>query len=205
MLREETDRVGAVLVVDEIKTVGRLAVGGATERYGLRPDLVVMGKAIANGFPLAAVGGAARVMDAARRTWISSTLATEFVALAAAAATLDVMVRDAVPAHLERVGGVLLAGLHELQRRFPAQVTGVGGLAPMCFLQFASEAVSSAVATHCAAHGLLFKRSAYDFVSLAHDEAVVRETLTTLRAVLAESVTADAVPGTGSAYLAPGR
>ena len=59
VLREETERVGALLVVDEIKTVCRLAVGGACERYGIRPDLVVMGKAIANGFPLAAVGGRA--------------------------------------------------------------------------------------------------------------------------------------------------
>ena len=50
----------------------------ACERYGIRPDLVVIGKAIANGFPLAAVGGRADVMDAVSGTWISSTLATEF-------------------------------------------------------------------------------------------------------------------------------
>ena len=54
--------MGAVLIADEIKTIGRLAVGGGCERFGVRPDLVVMGKAIANGFPLAAVGGRADVM-----------------------------------------------------------------------------------------------------------------------------------------------
>jgi glutamate-1-semialdehyde 2,1-aminomutase len=79
VLREETLRAGALLVADEIKTVCRLAVGGACERYGIRPDLVVIGKAIANGLPLAAVGGRSDVMDAVDRTWISSTLATEFV------------------------------------------------------------------------------------------------------------------------------
>ncbi len=63
VVREETDRVGALLMVDEIKTVCRLAVGGGCERYGIRPDLVVVGKAIANGFPLAAVGGRAEVME----------------------------------------------------------------------------------------------------------------------------------------------
>jgi glutamate-1-semialdehyde 2,1-aminomutase len=161
-----------------------------------------MGKAIANGFPLAAVGGAARVMDAARRTWISSTLATEFVALAAAATTLDVLVRDRVPAHLERVGGVLLAGLRGLAARYPDLVAGVGGVAPMCFLRFASERVSSAVAAGCAARGLLFKRSAYDFVSLAHDERVVASTLATLDAVLGALVTGDVVPPSGTPYLA---
>src|SRR2546430_17701743 len=58
-LRAETMRVGAVLVFDEIKTAFRVAIGGAAERYGVRPDLAVLGKAIANGFPLALVGGRA--------------------------------------------------------------------------------------------------------------------------------------------------
>ena len=57
---------GAVLIADEIKTIGRLALGGACERFGVRPDLVVMGKAIANGFPLAAVGGRADLMAGVR-------------------------------------------------------------------------------------------------------------------------------------------
>jgi len=86
MLRVETTRAGAILIFDEIKTAFRLAIGGATERYTLKPapDLVVLGKALANGFPLAVVGGRADLMNAANRTWISSTLATEGVALAAA-------------------------------------------------------------------------------------------------------------------------
>src|SRR6185436_1063855 len=95
-LRTETQKTGAVLIFDEIKTGFRLAIGGAAERYGVRPDLAVYGKALANGFPLAAVGGRADLMAAATRTWISSTLATESVALAAARATLEVFERAAV-------------------------------------------------------------------------------------------------------------
>jgi glutamate-1-semialdehyde 2,1-aminomutase len=83
-LREETERAGALLIFDEIKTGFRLAIGGAAERYQIKPDLVVLGKALANGFPLAAVGGKREVMEQVRRTWISSTLATEMVSLAAA-------------------------------------------------------------------------------------------------------------------------
>ena len=49
-LRAETQKVGAVLIFDEIKTAFRLAIGGAGERYGVRPDLAVLGKALANGF-----------------------------------------------------------------------------------------------------------------------------------------------------------
>lgn len=190
VLREETERVGALLVVDEIKTVCRLAVGGACERYGIRPDLVVMGKAIANGFPLAVVGGRRQVMAGVSRTWISSTLATEFVSLAAARATLGEMVARQVPQHLGRVGGRLLAGLISLHEEHPQLVTGVGGVPEMCFLQYADEDVSQAVTGECARSRVLFKRSAYNFVSLAHDQTVIDGTLE----VLGEALSAVAKP-----------
>lgn len=189
VLREETDRAGAVLVLDEIKTVCRLGIGGGAERYGIRPDLVVMGKALANGFPLAAVGGRADLMAAVSRTWISSTLATESVALAAARATLHVMVERRVPAHLSAVGSRLIAGLRELHARHPGVVSGVGGIAEMCFLHYPTEEASRAVAAGAAARGLLFKRSAYNFVSLAHDPATVDRTLATLDEALAATPT----------------
>lgn len=177
LLREETSRTGALLIVDEIKTVCRLAVGGATERYRLAPDLVVMGKALANGFPLAAVGGRRAIMAGVTRTWISSTLATEFVSLAAARATLGIIASRAVPEHLHRVGARLLKGLGKLHQGHPDLITGVGGVPEMCFLHYGDEAVSRAVTAACAHSGLLFKRSAYNFVSLAHDEATVERTL----------------------------
>jgi glutamate-1-semialdehyde 2,1-aminomutase len=180
VLREETSRAGALLIVDEIKTACRLAVGGACERYGIRPDLVVMGKAIANGFPLAVVGGRTAVMAGVSRTWISSTLATEFVSLAAAKATLEAMVSARVPAHLQRVGSRLLAGLGALVEAHGDILTGVGGIAQMCFLQYADDAVSHSVTAACAQHGLLFKRSAYNFVSLAHTEALIDQSLQAL-------------------------
>jgi glutamate-1-semialdehyde 2,1-aminomutase len=184
-LRTETARVGALLVVDEVKTACRVAVGGGTERYGLQPDLVVLGKAIANGFPLAAVGGRRDVMAGVSHTWISSTLSTEYVSLAAARATLGVVERERVPVHLGQVGGHLLAGLRALRTRYPAVVTGAAGVAEMCFLQFASEHQAQAVARGCARRGVLFKRSAYNFVSLAHDVATVDHTLGVLDEVLA--------------------
>ena len=169
---------------DEIKTAFRLALGGAAERYGIHPDLAVLGKAIANGFPLAVVGGRADLMAGVARTWISSTLATESVALAAAKTTLDVFVRDDVCGHLHRMGTRLLHGLHRLHRKHADLVTGVGGIAEMCFLHFASEAISRDVARGCAARGLLFKRTAYNFVSMAHDEETIDRTLDLVEEVL---------------------
>ena len=183
-LRAETERAGAILIFDEIKTAFRLAIGGAAERYGVKPDLAVLGKALANGFPLAVVGGRADLMAAATRTWISSTLATEGVALAAARATLDVFVREDVCARLHQAGIRLLHGLHEIQRRHPATVTAVAGIAEMSFLHYASEGLSRAVAVGAARRGLLFKRTAYNFVSLAHDDATIDRSLAILDEVL---------------------
>jgi glutamate-1-semialdehyde aminotransferase len=190
VLRQETSRSGALLIVDEIKTVCRLAIGGASERYGIRADLTVLGKALANGFPLAAVGGAREVMGAATRTWISSTLATEFVSLAAARATLQVMVSRNVPSYLHRIGKRLMDGLQQLHQSHPDLVTGVGGISEMCFLHYADDAVSRAVTAACAHSGLLFKRSAYNFVSLAHDGPAIDRSL----AVLGEALSTVAKP-----------
>src|SRR5436309_13255570 len=187
VLQTETTRGGAVRVFDEIKTAFRLAVGGAAERYGVRPELVVLGKALANGFPLAAVGGRADLMAAASRTWISSTLATEGVALAAARATLDVFVRDDVCGHLHRVGTRLSQGPAAVQRAHGGIVTGVAGIAEMCFLHCATEDLSRAVAVQAAGRGLLFKRTAYNFVSLAHDESTVDRALAMLHEALRAS------------------
>jgi glutamate-1-semialdehyde 2,1-aminomutase len=186
VLREETERTGAVLIADEIKTVGRLALGGACERFAVRPDLVVMGKAIANGFPLAAVGGRADLMAGVARTWISSTLATEFVSLAAARATLAVLHARRVPEQLGRIGAWLMDGFRGLARRHPRHVRGVAGLPEMCCLLWHDEAVGATVAVEGARRGVLFKRSAYNFVSMAHGEREIERAVGVLDEVLAQ-------------------
>src|SRR2546429_9121608 len=118
------------------------------------------------------------------RTWISSTLATESVALAAAQATLQVFAHEDVCGHLHRMGTRLLHGLHRLHHKHGDVLTGVGGIAEMCFLHFANEDISRNVARGCAARGLLFKRTAYNFVSMAHEEVTVDRTLDILEDVL---------------------
>jgi glutamate-1-semialdehyde 2,1-aminomutase len=170
-LKEETARAGVVLVFDEIKTGCRLAVGGAAERFGIHPDLVVLGKAIANGFPLAVVGGHREIMRRAEQTWISSTLATEMVSLAAARATLEVMRREKIPDQLEQKGNQLMAALTTLQQQYPHLLTAAKGVAQMCYLTYRDEATGIACVRGCARRGVLFKRNAYNFVSAAHTSA----------------------------------
>ena len=185
-VREACNEVGALLVFDEIKTAFRVAPGGAAQRWGVAPDLTVLGKAIANGFPLAVVGGRADLMHRVSHTWISSTMATEWVSLAAARATLRVMREQQVSTHLHLVGGMLLAGLQLLADLHPALIERASGIEEMCYLRYHDEGVSHRVALACAERGLLFKRNAYNFVSLAHTAAEVSSALAVLAEVLQE-------------------
>jgi glutamate-1-semialdehyde 2,1-aminomutase len=185
-IRRETARSGALLIYDEIKTAFRVALGGAAARWGGEPDLIVLGKALANGYPLAAVGGSAALMRRVNETWISSTMATEFVAFAAALATLEVIRAKDLPEILARLGRRLFGGLEQLAAQFPQHVSAAAGIPELCYLRFTNEAISQQVAQGCARRGLLFKRTAYNFVSLAHDEAAIDRALETLHTVFGE-------------------
>jgi glutamate-1-semialdehyde 2,1-aminomutase len=184
--RDLANRSGAVLVLDEIKTALRLAAGGVAERYGVVPHLTVIGKALGNGYPIAATCGSRDVMHAATRTWISSTLATEFVSLAAALAVLDVFGDGKAAQHLSVVGSQFMEGLDQLARDHPAVAQRVRGIPQMCYLQFASSELAHAVTAGAARRGVLFKPSAYNFVSLAHTDHVIQVVLQQLDQVISE-------------------
>ena len=186
LLRTETERVGGVLIFDEIKTGFRVAIGGGAERWGVVPDLAVLGKGLANGFPLALVGGQAAIMAGVDRTWISSTLATEFVSLAAARATLDVTRREGFPEVAGRLGHQLMGGLEVLAGEYPDLVAAVPGIPEMCYLRYHSDEISGAVVRAAARRGVLFKRTAYNFVALAHQPADISHALAVLRESLEE-------------------
>lgn len=91
-LRALADKYGVLLVFDEVITGFRIARGGAVERYGVIPDLVVLAKAIAGGFPLAAIGGRASVVDETLRGAVhAGTYNGNPIVLAAAKATLEIL------------------------------------------------------------------------------------------------------------------
>ncbi len=113
--RRLTQGSGAVLIFDQILTGFRLGLRGAQEFFpGTEPDLSTYGKAIANGFPLAAVGGKREVMAMFDRVMITTTHAGETLSLAAALATLNVLEREPVFDHLNTIGKMLMAGFDDL-------------------------------------------------------------------------------------------
>lgn len=171
--RELCDARGAVLIFDEIKTAFRLRTGGYQSAAGIVPDLAAIGKALANGFPLAAVVGRAAVMEAAAKTWISSTLASETTALAAASAVLDRHAREDVCASLARTGAAMQGAVDRALRASGYRHASVAGIDCMWMIRFESDAAQSRFIELALEQSVIFKRGAYNFASLAHDDAAI--------------------------------
>lgn len=167
--------LGAVLVFDEMKTGFRLEPGGYQSLSGITPDVAVFGKALANGFPLSAVAGRRDVMDAARKTWISSTLAGESTALAAAGAVLDWHDSGDICEALATTGRAMREAVSAAIDACGIEGVEVDGLDPMWLLRWNDPARETRFLEMAAAHGVLFKRGAYNFAAVAHDDDVISQ------------------------------
>jgi glutamate-1-semialdehyde 2,1-aminomutase len=166
---------GAVLVFDEIKTGFRLKTGGYQAFADVAPDLAAFGKAMSNGFPLAAVVGDRDIMDAARKTWISSTLASEASALAAAGAVLSWHDQFDVCGSLWSIGADMRHAVDAAIEASGVQGITVDGIDPMWMLRFDQPDRERRFLELAAAHGVLFKRGAYNFAAMAHDDDALRD------------------------------
>ncbi|MEJ7810447.1 MAG: aminotransferase class III-fold pyridoxal phosphate-dependent enzyme [Gemmatimonadaceae bacterium] len=171
--RRLSEERGAVLIFDEVKTGFRLHPAGYGGHAGVVPDIGVFGKALANGYPLSAVLGRATVMDAAQTTWISSTLASEGTSLAAAGAVLDWHERADVCEGLWSTGEEIRSAVARAVEASRAGGIAIAGIAPMWFLRFDAPAREARFLALALEEGVLFKRGAYNFASLAHDDEAV--------------------------------
>ena len=168
--RRICDELGAVLIFDELKTGFRLAPGGYQEYAKIEPDLATFGKAMANGFPIAAVVGRAAIMEALESTWVSSTLAGESVGLAATGAVLDIYEEVNVCETLWRVGAAIQAGVAGAVEASGIAGVHLTGIGPMWTLAFDDALVQRAFLERAVIGGVLFKRGAYNYASVAHDD-----------------------------------
>ena len=169
------DRHTAVLIFDEVKTGFRIAPGGYQQYADVVPDLAAFGKAMANGFPVSAVCGNAALMEAAEKTWISSTLASETGALAAVGAVLAWHDRADICATLWSTGAEMRKVVSDALAASGLAGARVDGIDPMWLLRFDDPELERRFVLSAATHGALFKRGAYNFAAVAHDEDAIRE------------------------------
>ncbi|MDB4906304.1 MAG: glutamate-semialdehyde--aminomutase [Gemmatimonadetes bacterium] len=118
-LRQVADQTGALLIFDEVMTGFRIAPGGATERFGVTPDLVTLGKVIGGGLPVAAYGGRRDLMEQVAPTgpvYQAGTLSGNPLAMAGGLATLTALTPE-LHARIERRTASLVMGLREIAAR----------------------------------------------------------------------------------------
>lgn len=145
-VRAMADRLGAVLIFDEITNGFRANNGGSHLRLGVDPDIAVFAKALGNGYPIGAVIGRAAVMDGAQRAFISSTSWTEGIGPTAALATLAELDRTQPWAHIAAVAEKTKQGWRELatKHHLPFTAAGDGNL---CVFGFGSGEDANATRT----------------------------------------------------------
>lgn len=132
-LRRACDRIGALLVFDEVVTGFRLSLGGAQEIYGVTPDLCSLGKVIGGGLALAALAGRRELLEVTipgnatgQHVYLSGTLNGNPLAAAAGLATLDVLAEDDGCGRIAMIGEQVGAGLLALARELSCPVSIIG-------------------------------------------------------------------------------
>jgi len=193
-LREQCTKHGAVLILDEVMTGFRVALGGAQARFGIRPDLTTLGKVIGGGLPVGAVGGRRNIMEKIAPlgpVYQAGTLSGNPVAVAAGLATLKLVdvpgFQDRIEATTKALVEGLVAEANKAGVVFSAQ--GIGSMFGVYFR--ATPPTSFAEVMQCdkdrfnrffhamLERGVYLAPSAYEagFVSAAHGAAEIDETL----------------------------
>lgn len=173
--RELADASGAALIFDEVKTGFRVRSGGYQELSGVTPDLATFGKAMANGYPLSVVAGKRELMEAARKTWISSTLASEATALAAAIAVLDWHEKADICDSLASIGHDIRSAMTSVIDASGVHGVTVDGIDQMWMFRFDAAERETRFLELAAGQGVLFKRGAYNYPAIAHTDDMIRQ------------------------------
>ena len=206
LLREECTRCGTLLIFDEVITGFRIGSVGAAGHYDVEPDLATYGKVIGGGMPVGAYGGTRAHMEQLAPlgpVYQAGTLSGNPVAMAAGAATLRRLLADdgSAYAELERLGDLLEDGIRRVfsRRGTPWSVVRVGsilwlvlqdGIPPRAYEAIRPETAEAYADLHGALldRGVYLAPSAYEvmFVSLAHDEDAIKETIHAFDAAVQE-------------------
>ncbi|KTS75035.1 glutamate-1-semialdehyde 2,1-aminomutase [Pantoea stewartii] len=203
-LRALCDEFGALLIIDEVMTGFRVALGGAQAHYNVKPDLTCLGKIIGGGMPVGAFGGRREVMSALAPTgpvYQAGTLSGNPVAMAAGYACLTQIAQPGVHDRLNRLTEQLAQGLVEAARQenIPVVVNQVGGMFGLFFTDADSVTCYQDV-TQCDVErfkrffhlmleeGVYFAPSAFEagFMSLAHTDEDIQHTIEAARRCFAK-------------------
>jgi glutamate-1-semialdehyde 2,1-aminomutase len=178
--RNICDTADAALILDEVRAGLRLSLDASWAMLGIKPDLSSWGKAIANGEPLAAILGAEKYREAATQIFVTGSFWYQAAPMAAAIETLDLLQEIDAPMRLEALGQQLRDGLYEQAQRHghPLRQTGPVQMPAVLFEDDAPQRKKAlAFCGHLIKHGVYFHPYHNMFLSTAHTEADIHQTL----------------------------
>ncbi len=199
-LRELCTKNGTVLIFDEVMTGFRVALGGAQQLLGIKPDLTTVGKVIGGGMPLAGFGGKAEIMDCLAPiggVYQAGTLSGNPVAVTAGLAVLDLIQQQDFYLNLANNASLLMDGLKKIanEEGVSLSVDSVGGMfgfyfsdrVPQSFAEVkeGNQELFNRFFHLMLDRGVFFAPSMYEagFISTVHDSRVIDKTLTIARDV----------------------
>ncbi|MBI3008928.1 MAG: glutamate-1-semialdehyde 2,1-aminomutase, partial [Candidatus Omnitrophica bacterium] len=197
-LREITARDNIVLIFDEVMTGFRVALGGAQELYGIKPDMTTLGKIVGGGLPVGAFGGRRDIMEKLAPTgtvYQAGTLSGNPLAVACGIATLKILSKGNVYKRLEKMSHDLSLGLKEAADKSGVQVceTRVGSMLCLFFTKEKVVDYKTALSSDRTKYAVYFhnmlKRGVYlapsqfeaAFLSTAHSEDDIDKTIKAAR------------------------
>ena len=164
---------GLVLIFDECTSGFRETFGGLHKKYGVEPDMATFGKALGNGYAITAVIGRQEVMEAAQRTFVSSTFWSERIGPTAALATMDVMERVQPWEKIITTGNEIKRRWQGLALKYELELR-LGGLSALPTFTIKSSnalAYKTLITQEMLAKGFLAGNSVY--VCIAHEASIV--------------------------------
>ncbi len=203
VLREETEKAGALLIFDEVMTGFRVARGGAQALFGIKPDLTTLGKVIGGGMPVGAYGGRRDVMECVAplgSVYQAGTLSGNPLAMTAGLETLKIIEEEGLPEALDERVKALSEGLADTARAAGVPLTGArcGSMFGAFFHEGPVRNFSDAMRSDTAQYakffhsmlkrGVAFAPSQFEvgFMSSAHTDESVEATLAAAREAFAE-------------------
>ena len=142
-IRQICDETGIVMIADEIQCgFGRTGKLFACEHYGIVPELLVSGKSLGAGMPIAAVTGKAEIVDAAHAGGLGGTYSGNPLACVTAVEAIKLINNETFLQRAAAVGQHMRTHLQQLQRQFPDRIGDVRGLGPMLAMEIVQDAES---------------------------------------------------------------
>ncbi|KAA0697971.1 aminotransferase class III-fold pyridoxal phosphate-dependent enzyme [Neorhizobium sp. P12A] len=191
--RSICDRTGAALILDDVRAGFRLDVRGSWAMHGVKPDLGAYSKAIANGWPLAAVAGNRRMLDGASKIFVTGSFWYGSAAMAASIKTIGILKSTNALAHMEAMGLRFREGLASVAERHGV-VLHQTGPAQMPILRFENDPDLKIANTFCAAalrRGIYLHPKHNMFLSAAHQPADIDRALEAADAAMKDTVAAN--------------